>query len=243
MNKLRKFCKEQPSVASLATLILFVLILGSFLSIVVLVVTTWRSGIYLSPLCFSNGCVKDYFSKIDQSLAIFKAVMDLGVSIATIGGIFVALLSYFSTSSNAALANHIEHMKVFCEYLESEVKKRDRLSSQHIDALLLYGKIFNQSRSGKTTVSDDYRVFSERLNSIIDESNSRSVVGAPGGFSYKEHQRQVKEHLMGAGIVVYMAPRNDYFEMEEQLFSLLHRIGQSFCPPGVLPDLVERNYR
>jgi hypothetical protein len=30
--------------------------------------------------------------------------------------------------------------------------------------------------------------------------------------------------------------------MEEQLFSLLHRIGQSFCPPGALADIVVRNY-
>lgn len=243
MIRLQRFFREQPSIAFLAGLIVVVLAVGFTISVVVAGTTIWRDELYLRSICLSNDCAKDYLGKIDQSFVIFKSAIDLGVSIATIGGIFVALLSYLSTSSNAALANHIEHLKVFCEYLDAEIKKRDRLSSQHVDALLLYGKIFSQSRSGKTTVSEDYLEFIKNLNLIIEESNQRSVVGTPGGFSYRDHQRRIKEHLAGAGIVVYLAPRNDYFEMEEQLFSLLHRIGQSFCPPGVLPDLVAQNYR
>lgn len=243
MNRVRRFFREQPGIAFLAVVIAIVLSAGLIVSITIAGISTWREGFYVRPICLANECVKEYLAKIDQGYTILKAAIDLAVSIATIGGIFVALLSYLSTSSNAALANHIEHLKVFCEYLDAEIKKRDRLSSQNIDSLLLYGKIFSQSRSGKTTVSEDYFDFIGRLNLIIEESNQRSIVGTPGGFSYRDHQRKIKEHLAAAGIVVYIAPRNDYFEMEEQLFSLLHRVSQSFCPPGSLPNLVPRNYR
>jgi hypothetical protein len=242
MNKIREFFKKQAGITLLAVFIFFIFILGLVIAIVVWVATSMRGGFFALPICFSNDCVKWYLGEIDQSLLIIKATVDVSVAIATSGGIFVALLSYFNTSSNAALANHIEHLKVFCEYLESEIKKRDRLSTRSIDALLLYGKIFAQSRNGKTSVSNEYKIFIKALNLIIEESNGRCVVGTPGGFSYKDHQRKIKDHLAEAGIVVYMAPRNDYFEMEEQLFSLLHRIGQSFCPPGALADIVVRNY-
>ncbi|PBI91229.1 hypothetical protein BKP43_22860 [Variovorax boronicumulans] len=226
----------------LGAIISTILLVGLVISAVMLTSTLLASNSFERPLCFQNSCVKEFLSDTDQSFSVAKATFDFGVAIATIGGIFVALLSYFTAASNGALTNHIEHLKVFGEYLESEILKREKLSTQSIDRLLLYGLIFNQSRVGKTTVSDEYRKFLEDLNSIIFESNERCVVGTPGGFSYNDHQRKVKGHMAQAGIFVYHAPRNDYFEMEEQLFSLIHRISQSFCPPNTLPKMLARTY-
>lgn len=226
----------------LAWLLGTIFIVGLSLAFATLAKTSFDKNFFSQDLCFSNTCVRDYISHIDQSLAIIKSTLDVGVAIATIGGIFVALLSYFNSAGNAALTNHIEHLKIFVEYIESEITKRDRLSSEHIDTLLLYNTIFSQSRSGKTSVSPEYVQFIMDLNLIIEESNQRCVVGTPGGFSYKDHQRKIRDHLAPAGITVYTAPRNDYFEMESQLFSLLHRIGQSFCPPSTPLTLVGRQY-
>lgn len=226
----------------LGGLISLILLAGIILSLITLTSTLFASSSFDRSLCLTNACVKEFFIETDQTFSIAKATFDLGVAIATIGGIFVALLSYFTTASNGALTNHIEHLKVFGEYLESEISKREKLSTQSIDRLLLYGLIFSQSRVGKTTVSIEYREFLNQLNLIISESNERCVVGTPGGFSYNEHQRKVKGHMAQAGILVYHAPRNDYFEMEEQLFSLIHRISQSFCPPNTLPKMIARTY-
>jgi hypothetical protein len=242
IKSIRSFCRERPSIAVLGGAIFFIMFIGVFLAFVVLIVTSKSDGLFDMTFCFSNECATDYFKKIDQSLLIIKATFDISVAIATVGGIFVALLSYFNAAGNAALTNHIEHLKVFCDYIETEIKKRERLRSSQIDALLLYGTIFSQSRSGKTTVSEDYKSFVVKLNELVQESNDRCVIGTPGGFSYKDHQRRIRDHLIAAGIGVYMAPRNDYFEMESQLFSLLHRIGQSFCPPGSLVQMIERKY-
>lgn len=243
MNKLCRFVKESPaSLTALGVVIIVPVVVGFGFSAWVLVSTIISENLASSPLCFSNECVQFFLGKTEQSFAIAKATLDLGVAVATIGGIFVALLSYFSSASNAALTNHIEHLKVFREYLESEIGKRDRLSLPLIDGLYLYGVIFTQSRSGKTTVSDEYLSFIKKLNCIIDESNQRCVQGTPGGFSYNDHQRRVRDHLIAAGVTIYVAPRNDYFETEGQLFSLLDRIGQSFCSPGVLPPILSRTY-
>ncbi|TWD86374.1 hypothetical protein FB547_104318 [Variovorax beijingensis] len=243
MNKLKKLIANQsPSVVVLGLLIAIILIGGLLLSAAVIVATSFEKELFRAPFCLSNACVAAYLESTGQGFLIAKATFDIGVAIATIGGIFVALVSYFTTSNNTALTNHIEHLKVFGEYLVAEINKRDRLSGQNIDTLLLYGTIFSQSRVGKTTVSEEYKQFIETLNLLIQESNERSVVGTPGGFSYMDHQRRIKDHMAKAGIAMYMAPRNDYFEMETQLFSLLNRISQSFCPPKAVPHLIKSSY-
>jgi hypothetical protein len=234
--------QHPPSLIVLAGIIFIVLLLGFGFSLAVLVSTSLEKQYFEKPTCFTNFCIKEYFGAISESLSIAKATLEVGVAMATIGGIFVALLSYFNTSGNAALTNHIEHLKVFSDYLEAEIKKRDRLSAGLFDTLLLYGSIFSQSRIGKTTVSEDYKIFTSKLNLLIVESNDRCVVGTPGGFSYADHQRRIRDHLAPVGIKIYSAPRNDYFEMEGQLFSLLHRLSQSFCPPGSVAPIIERSY-
>jgi len=243
MNSFRVPLRNQPnSLLLLGTALATVLLIGLGLSFAIFVSTVTDTKLYSKPMCFSAECVTRLTDAIQPALNTAKATLDVGVAIATIGGIVVALLNYLSSVNNAALTNHIEHLKVFTEYVETEIKKRDRLSQSQFDTLLLYGKIFSQSRSGKTTVSDEYRQFVVDLNSIIGESNERCTVGTPGGFSYNDHQRRVRDHLIYAGITVYTAPRNDYLEMENQLFSLLHRVSQSFCPTGILPEISSRKY-
>lgn len=239
---MRHLFKGQPvSLLILGAIILFVLFIGIGSALIVMAKTI-HGGLLDLPFCMLNQCVDRFLEANDQVFIIAKATLDIGVAIATIGGIFVALLSYFNTASNNALTNHIEHLKVFGEYLSSEIAKRDRLSPALIDTLCFYGIIFKQSYMGKTTVSDEYRFFLDDLNKIIKESNSKCVSGVPGGFSYMEHQRKVSDHMKRIGIIVYLAPRNDYFEMEKQLFSLLHRITQSFCSHHELPAITECEY-
>lgn len=243
MNKIRQLFPEQPlSLIVLGLLLTFIFLVGLGLSFAAFFASSLDGQLFSKSFCFTTSCLEEYFSDVGQSLVIAKATFDLCVAIATIGGIFVALLSYFNASGSAALANHIEHLKVFCEYIDSEVEKKDRLSAQLIDSLLLYGFIFNQSRSGRTSVSKDFNDLILGLNVIIQESNAICAAGASSGFDYNKHQRRVRDHLAPAGITIYMAPRKDYFEMEQQILSLLHRIGQSFCSPGSLPELAPRNY-
>lgn len=243
MNSLTRFIRQQPpSLITLGATIIATVLIGLAFAATILTSTVFENKLYELPFCFTNECIKKFVEKTDFVYTSAKATFDLGVAIATMGGIFVALLSYLSSSANDALTNHIEHLKVFSEYIEGEVKKRDRLSSSLIDTLFLYSFIFRQSRNGKTEVSIEYEKFISDLNIIINESNQRCVVGTPGGFSYKDHQRKIREHLKNIGITVNTAPRNDYFEMEDQLFSLIHRISQSFCSSSNLAPVAKRTY-
>lgn len=243
MNSIKNVLHSQPrSLIVLGVTLALILIVGIGFAVVIAIVTVLDKQLYLENICFNSECVSHFLKNIDSATSTAKAAIDFGVAIATMGGIFVALLSYFNSSSNSALTNHIEHLKVFAEYFEAELDKRDRLSRSHFDILLLYGKIFSLSRIGKTTVSNDYKIFLNGVNKIINESNERCSIGTPGGFSYKEHQRRVRDHMIEVGITIYTAPRNDYFEMEKQLFSLLDRISQSFCPAGELPGIHNQRY-
>lgn len=243
-NKWRQLRAEySPSLLVLSAVLLAVVLAGFVLFVLVVVATSLESEHFSRPICFKGSCVEDYLEQQGPAFTILTGTLDLAVSIATIGGIVVALLSYFNTSSSAALANHIEHLKVFSDYLEVEIAKRSRLKSSVIDTLLLYGVIFSQSRSGKTTVSKEFQQIIEGLNKIIIESNTQCVSGTSGGFSYRKHQEKVRKHLEPIGITVYLAPRNDYFEMEQELFSLLHRLSQSFCAPGSVPEISAVHYQ
>ncbi|MBV7417327.1 retron Ec48 family effector membrane protein [Comamonas sp. CMM03] len=243
MNKIKEyFLGRSLGLVVLGGVLIFVFSIGIGFSLLVLVSTSLEEKLFSKDFCFTGECVSYYFESIDESLIVAKATLDVGVAIATIGGIFVALLSYINSSGSAALANHIEHLKVFREYIDAEIERKDRLSKQLIDSLLLYGFIFDQSRSGKTSVSAEFRGLIVGLNSVIQDSNNVCKIGATGGFDYKKHQQRIRDQLSPAGIQVYLAPRNDYFEMERQLFLLIQRISQSFCAPGSLPDLLAREY-
>lgn len=186
--------------------------------------------------------MESVIKEFEYSFTIAKATLDFLVAVATIGGIIVALLSYLNSSSAAALSNHIAHFSIFQNYVSNEVVKRDRISPTSVDHLVWYNLIFSTSRSGKTDVSDTYINFVKDLNALIANSNSQAERAHEGSFRYKTHQERIKPYLKKAGIDVPFSPRNDFFEMEGQLFSLIDRVNQSFCYTDSVPILEERKY-
>ncbi|MQM32091.1 MAG: hypothetical protein CRU78_16905 [Candidatus Accumulibacter phosphatis] len=164
------------------------------------------------------------------------------VALATTGGIIVALLSYLNSASATALTNHIAHFTIFQDYVSNEIAKRRGISPGSIDILVLYNLIFSTSRNGKTDVSDGYIDFVCQLNALIDFSNEQAQRAKEGSFRYKQHQERIRDHLMGAGLTVSFAPRNDFFETEGQVFALIDRVNQSFCYSASVPVLIPRKY-
>jgi len=218
-----------------------VFVCGLIFSFLIIVFTMISSQMYLRDFCFSNNCVDSFFKDVSSVGDIMSGAVSLCVAIATIGGIFVALMSYIASQKNFAFNNHIEHLKVFCDYMDLEISKRDRLSKKSFDYLVFYGLIFEKSRDGSSEVSNKFSKFIDDLNSIIDGSN-RICDAKDKGFDYKQHQRYMRDHFESMGVSVYFAPRVDYFEMERQLLSLVNRVAQSFCEPGRLKSLQEIRY-
>ena len=233
------------NISALNWLIIFLslfAVIGFGLSLVTAIATGLKDGFFSLSLCFHKECVKSVITEFEHSFTIAKATLDFLVAVATTGGIIVALLSYLHSSTTAALTNHIAHFSIFQNYVINEVTKRDRISPISVDNLVWYNLIFSTSRSGKTDVSGTYINFVNELNELILKSNDQAIQARDGSFRYKPHQERIRDQLKKSGIEVSFMPRNDFFEMEGQLFSLIDRVNQSFCYSNSVPILEKRKY-
>lgn len=217
-------------------------VVGFSLSILIAIVSINNNGLLAMPFCFNNECVGYVVKNIKSAIDIANATLNVLVSVATIGGIIVALLSYLNSSNTSALSNHIAHFSIFHNYLNSEIANLSMISPKSVDILSLYNYIFNKSRSGKTDVSKKYITFVNSLNNEISTSNNKAQNAKDGSFRYKDHQRRIIEILKKFGISMNYLPRNDFFEAEGQVFSLIEKVNQSFCYTDSVPTLEKRHY-
>ncbi|MCK6254938.1 retron Ec48 family effector membrane protein, partial [Pseudomonas fragi] len=100
--------------------------IGFSLFLVVFVVIFFADQLYLLPICFSNKCFINSYENYSSAFNIAKSTLDLIVLTATVGAIFVALLSYLSTLKSSCFTNHISHLTLFQDFFTEEVRKRGR---------------------------------------------------------------------------------------------------------------------
>jgi hypothetical protein len=230
------------SVEILIWLLAIVAIIGYSLSGLAIINTSLHLNFFSKPLCLEEACVQLWAKANEYSLAIAKTTSDLLVALATAGGIVVALMSYVSNVSNSALANHINHYAIFQSYVNNEIEKRSRIEASSIDIFLWYNAIFRESRVGVMSVSGEYHKFVKELNEKISASNNQAKSAKDGTFRYTLHQAQIKEQMKIIGIIISSQPRNDFYEIEDQVFSLISAVNQSFCFSTKIPPLVTRAY-
>lgn len=230
---------------SLCWLIRFLVIIGSvgiFFALLVFVVTGVSEGYFSLELCFSSRCVEGVIAKYKSSILIMNSTLDLLIGAATIGGIVVALMSYLNNAGTSALSNHIANFSIFQNYISNEILRRDRISSASIDILHWYNAIFYNSRRGVMTIAPGYIGLVAQLNDEIKLSNSQAATGVDGGFRYKPHQERLIKILKRFGIQLLYLPRNDFYEVEAQIFSLISCVNDSFCFSDNVPLLLKREY-
>ena len=217
-------------------------IMGFGLTLISLIWTAYVDEIYNYNLCLTNECIKYTYTLFEYSLKGFSITITLLTSIATIGGIIVALLNYVSTTNSSALNNHIAHFKIFNDYLFFEIEKRDRLNISAIDIFKVYNLIFDKSRTGIMDVSEEYRNDISSLNIEIERSNEFSQTASSESFRYKIHQERMINIFKKFGIELDFHPRNDFYEIEGQLLDLVSTINQAFCTESALPEIPRRQY-
>ncbi|MBW4190957.1 retron Ec48 family effector membrane protein [Enterobacter bugandensis] len=217
--------------------------LGTILFVISFISTGMQEGFFRRDFCFHNSCILNFTKGYSQSILILQATFILLGLVASIGGIIVALLGYTNSVSVSALGNHISHFKIFQEYLSYEINKRDRLSASSFDIFKWYNIIFNKSRSGSTSISQDYCNLILKINSTISDSNTACSQAKSGSFSYVKHQNKITTLLRDFGIIQPRLPRNDYYEVEDQVFELIDNINREFCYSSSIEPLVKRLYR
>jgi len=241
-NRLTEIWRDYPYLNFLVVGLLVVTALGVVFSIVVFFNTGLSGDEFTRSICLNNGCVERFFKIFDQSFLILTVTLELLVGLATIGGIIVALMSYLNSSSATALSNHISHFSIFQSYVAAEIAKRSRISPASVDVFVWYNLIFSNSRTGKTSISDQYCDVISALNSEILLSNEQARTAVQGSFRYMPHQQRIIDALRSLGVALTHQPRNEFYEIEDQAFALISSLNKSFCYSNKVPELLKRKY-
>lgn len=240
-KKLGEIWRDYPYLNYLAAGLLLVAAIGVLLSAMILIITG-VDGVFARPLCFNNGCIKKFLELFDQSFLILTVTLNLLVGLATIGGIIVALMSFLNSANATALTNHISHFSIFQNYVAVEISKRNRISPASVDTFVWYNLIFSNSRDGKTSISDEYCSVIAALNDEILFSNEQARTAIQGSFRYMPHQKRIIDALGCLGVALSHQPRNEFYEIEDQIFALISSLNKSFCFSNKVPELLKRQY-
>jgi hypothetical protein len=239
---LPKFSEKINLLNFFSILIFFIAFIGFGCSIVLIIKAFFSNHLLDQRFCIDDDCLHYIKEVWDIPIKLAKSTTEIMVSTATIGGIFIALNSYISNLSNSALANHIAHFSIFNNYLNSEILKHDKIHPQSINILSWYNNIFTLSRNGSTDVSKNYIQFINELNGQIKISNEQASQAKSGSFRYKDHQKRIIENLKKIEIQLSYLPRNDFFEVEGEIYSLIQKVNSSFCFTLEVPALEVRKY-
>lgn len=219
-----------------------VFILGITLILVSLISTGQENSTFSKKLCFTNSCLKYTYNIFSETIKLSQAFTSLLTSIATIGGIVVAVFTYINSVKTNALNNHISHFQIFSNCIISECQKRDMLSISSIDIFHWYNSIFKRSRDGIMTVSNEYRRIIKDLNTTICVSNERCQKASKESFRYKVHQSEMIETLKTFKISLEMHPRNEFYEIEGQVLGLIQTVNNAFAANSNLEEIADRAY-
>jgi len=204
-------------------------------------------SIYHSPkidfvFCFNNGCLEQTIKSYSSSIKIIQSLLITFTSIATIGGIFLALKSYINAYNSSILHNHISHFSLFKDFILGEIGKRDKLSISSFDIFKWYNLIYAESKLGSMDISSEYTKAIYYINQAIDSSNEQVSRASKGSFIYKKHQYKLIDVVLPLGIELGTLPRNNFYEVETQLMSLISVVNDEFCGDAIIPKIKKRDY-
>jgi hypothetical protein len=223
--------------------IFIILSVGCMLAIGVFISEIYFQDFDKGHFCFSHRCVREFVeATCGKPLVVISETIQLIVSLATVGGIYLALKTYISNLNNSKLANHISHFSIFNNYINDELNRNTSIKRRSISVLAWYNVIFDSSRQGNLEISNKYIDFMNQLNNEINSSNLMASKATGGFFRYVDHQVRIQNTLRMISIEIDKMPRNDFYEVEDQILSLIRNVNRTFCYSSYIPEIVERRY-
>lgn len=226
----------------LVALTAFLLCAGILLVIATVLFAGFDDGAFFRSICFQRECFKRVVYLYKAPVAIASATLVALSAVATVGGIFVALQSYVANVRATAFSNHISQLNAFLNYVSGEIAKRPRIAAQSVDSFFWYRKIFDDAGRGDLEVSNHYVRLLQELAEAIQISNDLASHPSRERFRFVEHQQRMIAALSGFGISLVRQPRLDFFEIEEQVLSMVVAVNFAFCPRPNLPAVPARLY-
>lgn len=215
---------------------------GVLLVIATVLLAGFDDGAFFRQVCFQRDCFKRAAYLYKAPVVIASATLVALSAVATVGGIFVALQSYVVNVRATAFSNHISQLNAFLNYVSGEIAKRPRIAAHSVDSFYWYRVIFNDAGRGDLEVSVHYVRLLQELAEAIQISNDLASHPSRERFRFVEHQQRVIAALSGFGISMVRQSRLEFFEIEEQVLSMLIAVNFAFCPSSNLPAVPSRLY-
>lgn len=223
---------------------------GAAIIYIPLIILTAISFIYFPYSTYFNGnickninCIEIFFKENFSPLSWFASWIGVAYNLATIFGIFIAVLTYKKNSESQSMVNHFSNLGLFNAYVTEEIKKLDYLHISSFDLVMWYTCIYDQSKSGSLECSNKYADLIKSYSALIEKSNQLRTTGPKTGYNYKKHQAEAREILKEFGVNFEDASRTGFKEIEDQIFLLLNKVNISFVSSSKLTELPEASYK
>jgi len=239
-GRLDKFIKKPEE--ALFSIIKYYSLCSLFFIIVILIFYYVDSALYNLEFCLSSGCISGFFYEFKNIIPIFEFLLKTLLSVVTIFGVLAALKNYLNTTHSARVNIHLTHLNTFKEYLQSEVNKEPRIDTKTVDILKWYNLAFPESRKGSLDIGSIYLKTVGDINKEIEISNKTSSGKLTKVFKYNEHQTRIIDKLSVLGIYVNRMPKKEFFEVEEEIFTLINKINKEICLLETQYFLFKRKY-
>jgi hypothetical protein len=205
--------------------------LGVSLMVVILfsILLLGKEGLYSQDFCWSFKCFDNVLGALTSVVSLIELLLKILVASVSIFGIYHALNNYLSSIDASRSNIHLSHLNTFKHYLTSEIEAYDRLKIKSFNTFKWYNVAFPESRMGNLDIGGDYIKWIDDINAQIKISNDIVNGATPKGFDYNEHQSRLILVLTKVGIKLPRLPRNDFFELEGEIFYLINKVNQEFC--------------
>jgi len=219
-----------------------IFLVGSCISVFLFFTGLQGSGAFQGDLCIRKSCIENFLDFIELSTAAFSTTLSLTITAFTVLGIYFAVLNYITTAKTNAISNHLLNLNTFKEYLNDELKRKQRINKESIDTFKWYNLVFPFSKTGQLTPGYKYESLLNKVNDCIVHSNNEYSSSSTPSFEYKPHQRRIIEAMSGIGIKIEFMPRNDFKEAEKEIIELINTTNQEFCGEQSLQKLTAPKY-
>ncbi|HGV3452687.1 TPA: retron Ec48 family effector membrane protein [Raoultella planticola] len=227
--------------SNLVVIVFCVCILSMVFLLFSLFFTMQEQKLFDLDLCIQSKCIDFLADKITGVIKLAQFLGWLITLVTAVGGAIIALNTYVSGVGNSNITNHIAHFTMFRDYVNSEIKKRSKISPDTIDVHLWYSIIFPASKTGSLVYSPIYQGYLKDIKGIIDDANFH-ISDLTGKYKYQTHQRRMKDTLARLGIHVNNGPKNIFIEIEFEIFGLIDSVNTTFIDDYPVFCLIERKY-
>lgn len=192
--------------------------------------------------CFEEQCIKDFFTKYFYHFKWYGEWLSVVYNVTAALGVTYAAMTYYKNNKSQASINHFANVKLFCNYVETEIEKKNKLNIASFDLMFWYSYIYPDSKVGDLKCSFKYIEAMKEYADLIHESNLAAKSKNGIGYKFVDHQIKSKKILQRIGISIKETNRIGFHEVEGELLDLITKVNLAFPSDKDMPRFLKRTY-